>query len=222
MPDPLRLIQLRSEIPDASRPGGRSRGMADLVWYQGETVLIRCSFQALGIPRAISPGCSVRLIGWSGTDMSTLYLDRPGTVVSAAGGYVEITIAPNFSALPPAAYNCQIKVYDPEGADMGIGLSGLAQVLPSPDGTAVFSGPFRVIDWATIDEYQNASTDGPILLGPGIVYTVQPNGSLLIQLDTTAPVILDQLLLYNPDTDTNVRLTVRGEFNQLVRENLND
>ena len=222
MPDPIRSIHIRTEIPDASRPRHRNRGMADLVWYQGETVQIRVSLQALGLPVSITPNHTVKLIAWQGEDLSSLFIDRTGSIVSAPGGYVQVTLPPNLSALPAGAYHAQIKVISPGGEQVGIGLSGLAQVLPSPDGTAIFDGPFTNVNWSTVTQYEHTAGSGPIRLGPGLAYETNQDGSITIRIASEPTQIMQSLILHNPDTQEDVRLTVRGDFNQIVRENINE
>jgi hypothetical protein len=132
-PLPIRTINLRSEIPQASAPQGTNGISAMVQWYQAETVLLRCSLQALGLPRAIDKDYSVKAIAWQGADLDTLYLNSPGEIISGPGGYIQVRIEPNYSNLPAGSYHLQIKVYDPEGSEMGIGLAAPLNVLPTPN-----------------------------------------------------------------------------------------
>jgi hypothetical protein len=129
----LRELRISSEIPDASRPLQVRAGMASLVWFAGEQVRILASLQSNRFPRALAATDTVVLEAWSGTDLATLFIDAPGTVLNATGGYLEIVLAPESGTLPPGAYNYQIKVFDESGDLVGVGVAGTLQVLSSPN-----------------------------------------------------------------------------------------
>jgi hypothetical protein len=185
---PTRELRISADLSNASKISGSRSGAASLTWYSGETVRIVASAQDGRFPLSVADGMSVRMVAWSGSDLETLYIDRPGTIITQLGGMLSVDIAPEYSALPVGAYSFLIRVYDAEGTDLGVSHAGILQVLPNPASDAVFAGPFKAVDWEEITSYANTATHGPHSPGQGIAFgTPDPTtGRVPIIVDATA------------------------------------
>lgn len=148
----LRRIIRYADIREDSRIKDYRRGKRDLLWYQSEAVELDLYIQEGGAPKAITEGAAVNLEAWSGSDTETLYIDKAGSVISANGGHVRISLTAGQANLPAGSYFIVVRI----AAD-GIGLYGIATVVAAPNTEAVSyvgtSSPFasaqlvRDVDW---------------------------------------------------------------------------
>ena len=86
--------------------------VAPLRWYQGESVVLDLwAVRGTNAVDLSGVGMSVRWDAVPQTATNPAYIATNGTIVSAAGGHVRFTLAPEYSSLPAGTYRSFVRAY---------------------------------------------------------------------------------------------------------------
>lgn len=193
-----RNLIFTADVQNSNRLQGARTGKADLEFYQTEAIRLDVYAVNRGAPLTFAATDRVVLEAWSGTDTTTLYINKAGSVVNGDGGHIRVELVPAESNLPAGGYSFVVKVLDQTDPDHVVSLAGYVNVVASPNSESVSyvgtSNPYTAdeIDYdnttsglaaedvqAAIDELEDEKANSADLGPASALGTDASNGSVI-------------------------------------------